>query len=591
MKKDYIIIPIIFIIILSVIPFLPKPGCRVFKIESPEKIYIDINKNNIFDEKEPVIIKDINYIKVNEDYSSNDILKQLKPEQKIFLSYMAKEYSKLLLNKRYVDYINDDIYIKNKSYKSQMIESKYAYDNSLESQSNLLNYINSINLDEYVIYNPRSKKYHKLNCPEALKLNNYKIKRLDEIKDIATPCKACHIQSDKKEINVTYKRHPQENIQNIANVKDILEKENITVYFINLNEIFKPSNKCDIKACKSLKEEINSAKETIDFAIYGINNQPEIVNALVNAQNRGVKIRWVYDINKSSQNYYEDNEKLAKLIPSFKTDEAYEKSNPSAIMHNKFFIFDNSKVWTGSANITSTDLSGFNANYAILIKSKELAQIYTDEFNQMYSGKFHKQKNNINSQEISINNSTKIKAVFSPQHNTMKTEIIPLIDNAKSYIYIPMFFITSKDCANALINAHKRGVEIKIIHDATNAHAKNTTHKTLREAGIKVKTENFAGKMHAKAIIIDDKTAAIGSMNYTNSGNNKNDENVVIISDEEITKYLKETFIYLWNRISQKYETFDPRAESFESIGSCYDGIDNNFDNKIDTEDDGCKVK
>ena len=64
-------------------------------------------------------------------------------------------------------------------------------------------------------------------------------------------------------------------------------------------------------------------------------------------------------------------------------------------MHNKFFIFDNQKVWTGSANITGTDLTGFNANYAILINSNEVANIYLKEFEQMYENKFHKEKSKI----------------------------------------------------------------------------------------------------------------------------------------------------------------------------------------------------
>ena len=113
----------------------------------------------------------------------------------------------------------------------------------------------------------------------------------------------------------------------------------------------------------------------------------------------------------------------------------------------------------------------------------------------------------------------------------------------------------------------------------------------MRDKGIEVKTENYSGKMHAKAMIIDDKITALGSMNYTNSGNNKNDENVLIIKNNEITRYMKDTFIYLWKKIPDKYLKYDPRAESYESIGSCTDGIDNNFDNKIDADDEGCRVK
>jgi phosphatidylserine/phosphatidylglycerophosphate/cardiolipin synthase-like enzyme len=260
-------------------------------------------------------------------------------------------------------------------------------------------------------------------------------------------------------------------------------------------------------------------------------------------------------------------------------------------MHNKFFIFDNKKVWTGSANITSTDLTGFNANYVVLIDSSEIANQYLNEFNQMYDGNFHTDKQKFSQIKVNLTNSTNVEVLFSPQDSVIETKLLPLINSAKNYIYIPIFFFTSKEMSDALINAHLRGVDIKIINDATNAHTKYSVHKILRKSGIKVKTENYAGKMHMKSIIIDDKISVLGSMNYTKSANLRNDENILIIYNSEIAKYLKGTFMYLWNKIPDKYLRFDPRAESLESIGSCFDGIDNDFDGKIDSEDEGCNIK
>ena len=77
--------------------------------------------------------------------------------------------------------------------------------------------------------------------------------------------------------------------------------------------------------------------------------------------------------------------------------------------------------------------------------------------------------------------------------------------SAQKYIYIPAFIITHDDFANSLINAKKRGVDVKIIIDATNIYAKKSKVKTLRNSNISVKVENYAGKVHSKSIIIDDK--------------------------------------------------------------------------------------
>ena len=53
-----------------------------------------------------------------------------------------------------------------------------------------------------------------------------------------------------------------------------------------------------------------------------------------------------------------------------------------------------------------------------------------------------------------------------------------------------------------------------------------------------------------KSIIIDDNTLVIGSMNFTKQGENRNDENTIIIKNSKVlsTEY-KKHFLILWNSI------------------------------------------
>ena len=97
--------------------------------------------------------------------------------------------------------------------------------------------------------------------------------------------------------------------------------------------------------------------------------------------------------------------------------------------------------------------------------------------------------------------------------------------------------------------------------------------------------------MKESSIIIDDKYTIIGSMNFSKSGEHKNDENTLIIVDRGVAKFYKRFFLYQWNRISNFWLTHDVSAESVYSIGSCSDGIDNDYDGKTDLQDDGCKIK
>ena len=87
-----------------------------------------------------------------------------------------------------------------------------------------------------------------------------------------------------------------------------IKTSNVDLYFINGYEYKKPSGTCRTSACQALLNEINSAQKSISFAIYGIANQPEIFNALINAQKRGVIVRGVTDMTENNTNYYSDTE-------------------------------------------------------------------------------------------------------------------------------------------------------------------------------------------------------------------------------------------------------------------------------------------
>lgn len=64
---------------------------------------------------------------------------------------------------------------------------------------------------------------------------------------------------------------------------------------------------------------------------------------------------------------------------------------------------------------------------------------------------------------------------------------------------------------------------------------------------------------------------------------------MLIIENPKLADFYRKFFLYIWQKIPEKYLKYTVRAESKYSIGSCYDGIDNNFDGKIDAADAGCR--
>ena len=356
---------------------------------------------------------------------------------------------------------------------------------------------------------------------------------------------------------------------------------NIELFLISPYDSNKPVNKCASKACKKLLSEINSAQNSIDMALYGFGDIKEIFDALKNAEARGVKIRGVVDYGKNMFYIYPDTKKFIETF-DVKTD-----SN-EILMHNKFFIFDDTKIMTGSANISASGINGYNSNVMVFINSKSAALIFKDEFEQMFKGKFSNSKKKFEKNLIKSADSV-MQIYFSPKDDIYNTLILPEIKNAKSEIFVSAFYFTDRKMISELINAKKRGVNVMVLMDALGAINFKDRISSLRKENIPVVAENWGGKNHEKSIVIDSSILIVGSCNFSSAGFHKNDENMIKITNAEIASFYRDYYLKLFNSIDKKYLKLIPRSESFESVNSCYDGIDNNFDGKIDTMDDGCK--
>ncbi len=479
----------------------------------------------------------------------------LTEDEAFILGNLAKYWAENILNNRKVFVSNDDLIYYKYSYKRKFENSAFCIKNN-EFTNNYAaqKLIKNIRKSNYMIFDMDTEEY--LPLDKNFRSKNYIV------------------------LKKGYKKHKKfsAKTKTIFVVPLVLNNGNFKIIISDFTQKLKPDRNCSTEMCKEILNNINSAKTSIDFAIYGYSSVPSIENAIKNAKARGVKIRLVYDIDTTDSNIYPNTNDLVKLVANTKNDSLSKEK--SAIMHNKFYVFDNKIVITGSANLSHTDMSGYNSNAIIVINSPAAAKIYTEEFNQMYEGKFHSDK------ILSVNNSG---IYFSPQNKTIQNTILPLIKNSKNYIYIPAFLISHKGMVTELIQAKNRGVDVRIITDALNASAKYSKVRELRAAGMPVKIENYAGKMHSKTMIIDDKYLILGSMNFSKNGESKNDENLIVLENKEAAIFYKQFFLYLWDKIPDKWLKFYPRAEGLDSIGSCSDGVDNDYDGLVDMEEESCK--
>jgi phosphatidylserine/phosphatidylglycerophosphate/cardiolipin synthase-like enzyme len=125
-------------------------------------------------------------------------------------------------------------------------------------------------------------------------------------------------------------------------------------------------------------KEIDASNSTIDLAIYSITTQ-EIKSAFERAKQRGVKIRIIAD---SIQAKGSHSVVQVLIDEGFNIKIAHGKGR--GIMHNKFAIFDNRLLFTGSYNWT-TNAEYSNYENAIFISEPETINQYQKEFDKIWT--------------------------------------------------------------------------------------------------------------------------------------------------------------------------------------------------------------
>lgn len=399
-----------------------------------------------------------------------------------------------------------------------------------------------------------------------------------------------------------------------------------------------PSEGCDVALCTSLLERIEAAERRVDLAVYGLRGQPVLLGALERARARGVSVRVVVDADVHGAHTYDDTAALLALVaPHHATDAAsdrraaaerrrldlpdrcerppgfrgplqclvydlgdrclfarYASREPIVfeghIMHHKFAVVDERHVWTGSTNLSDSGTGGYNANLAVLVDSPRVAAWYTAEFEELYAGRFHHDKRPGAPRTARLADGTVVSVWFSPQDRPLTRAVRPLVAGARRSVDVAAFFLTHSELARDLIEAHRRGVRIRVLLDATGAANEYSKHEVLRAAGIPVKVDDLGGKMHAKTLLVDGRILVAGSMNLTSAGEGGNDENTLVIEQAAAAADWQRWFEGLWASVDDRWLHAQPDPESRDSRSACRDGMDNDHDGRVDAADPGCSA-
>ncbi len=273
-----------------------------------------------------------------------------------------------------------------------------------------------------------------------------------------------------------------------------------------------------------LAEAIDAAKLSVDMAVYSLSLN-SIRDALLRAYKRGVRVRMTMESDNMERS---DPQKLKDAgIPML-------GDRREGLMHDKFVVIDNSEVWTGSMNFTDSGAYADNNNL-MRIRSTKMAENYTKEFEEMFvDDKFGPDIVAKTPNPRVIIDGTPIDVYFSPD-DKVQANLLELLDNVKSSVYFLAFSFTSDELGKSIRALAKNGVKVAgVMEDEQVKSNIGTEFDPFQQAKLDVRRDGNAGQMHHKAMILDESIVVMGSYNFTNSAETKNDENLLVIYNKEI---------------------------------------------------------
>lgn len=149
-----------------------------------------------------------------------------------------------------------------------------------------------------------------------------------------------------------------------------------------------------------------------------------------------------------------------------------------------------------------------------------------------------------------------IETCFAPESDCASFAV-GVIDRAEREILVGAYGLTTgAGIVEALLRAHQRGVEVKLIADKTTPCGRNSGINPLASAGVPVWIDHSARIAHAKTMVIDGAVTLNGSYNWTR-GAAANSENLNLVASSAVA----EAYAAHWHDRQARSLRFDRRED------------------------------
>lgn len=307
---------------------------------------------------------------------------------------------------------------------------------------------------------------------------------------------------------------------------------------------------------------IASAKKTIYFDLFLLGGAEglKLAEVLAAKAKEGIDVRVIHDpglgLGGTTQqqvlkavSYLQAQGVAVKMFPLryLKKRKGHPLANRFQIDHNKFLVVDGETAMIGTMNLI--DIGTMNHDVFVRLTgeaARELQAIHeatwalkgpkTPDLRRVEAPK---QPDPVKTRSVlqaaGTNTPASLARVIKTDidQQTTKRILLENIKNAKKSVHVAIFEFGDMDVARALVEAYKRGVDVRVLSDKNAQYAKYVaafkhlkiygtpnllTMNHLREAGVPVKwfvPQTDDQELHMKVAMFDGERAIVGSTNFT----------------------------------------------------------------------------
>ncbi|AKT36872.1 phospholipase D-like domain-containing protein [Chondromyces crocatus] len=139
------------------------------------------------------------------------------------------------------------------------------------------------------------------------------------------------------------------------------------------------------------------------------------------------------------------------------------------------------------------------------------------------------------------------EVAFSPGEGCLEM-IRTQIQQARRSMDLCVFTVTDDRLAEAILEAHRRGVRVRLITDNDKSMDAGSDVDRLSRAGVPVRMDRTEFHMHHKFAVFDGRLLLTGSYNWTRSAARYNEENLIATGESRLVEPFVREFESLWRR-------------------------------------------